>query len=122
MLWFAGWVVVGVGVAFGLVSFPLAWFPAGLLALVLGRDERRMHAAWGCVTGVGVMLLYVAYVQRHGPGEYCHAIGTAKYPGTECGDYLDPRPWLVAGIALALTGVVGFIIRRHRRPHTPVAR
>jgi hypothetical protein len=36
---------IGVGVAFGFVSFPLALFPAGLLALLLGRDKRRMHAA-----------------------------------------------------------------------------
>jgi len=121
LAWFVGWVVVGAGVAFGFLSFPLAWFPAGLLALLLGRDKRRTHAAWGGVTGVGLFLLYVAYVQRHGPGEYCHAIGTARYPGTECGDYMDPRPWLVAGIVLAMTGLVGFIVkgrRRHRQPLT----
>ena len=119
VLWFGGWVVLGVGFAFGFVSFPLAWFPVGLLALLLGRDQRRMQAAWGSVTGVGLLLLYVAYVQRHGPGEYCHAIGTAKYPGTECGDYMDPRPWLFAGIILVVGGVVCFVVQRHRRHRPP---
>jgi hypothetical protein len=122
-LWFGGWIVVGVGAAFGVVSFPLALFPAGLVAWLLSRDQRRMRAAWGSVSGVGLLLLYVAYLQRHGPGEYCHPVGTPKFPGRECGDYLDPRPWLVAGILLAVIGIVGFIVqrcgrvngRRHRR-------
>jgi hypothetical protein len=69
----------------------------------------------------GLLLLYVAYVQRHGTWEYCHAIGTPKYPGTECGDYMDPRPWLVAGIVLALIGIVGFIVQRRRRHRQALA-
>ena len=102
-----------------MVSFPLVLPLAGLIAWLLSRDHRRTQRAWGVLSGVGLVLLFVAYVQRHGPGEYCHPIGTSKFPGTECGDYMDPRPWLVAGIVLVLTGVVGFIVQR-RRHHPPL--
>jgi hypothetical protein len=67
-----------------------------------------------------LLTLFVAYVQRHGPGEYCHSIGTAQYPGTECGDYADPRPILIAGIIFVVAGVVGFVVHRRRlKPHPP---
>ena len=116
---FAGWFVVGVGAAFGALSFPLALPLLGLIAWLLSRNHRGMQSAWGSVSGVGMLLLFVAYVQRHGPGEYCHPIGTSKLPGTECGDYMDPRPWLVGGLVLVLIGVVGFTAQRRRRHHAP---
>ena len=118
-LWFAGWVVVGVGAAFGAVSFPLALPLVGLIAWLLSRKNRALPAAWGSVSGVGLLLLFVAYVQRHGPGQYCHPIGTSQFPGTECGDYMNPLPWLVAGTVLVLIGVVGFIVQRRRGHHPP---
>ena len=118
-LWFGGWAVVGLGVAFGLVSFPLALPFAALVAWLLGRGRRRVEDAWGAITGVGLLLCFTAYVQRHGPGQYCHSIGTRQYPGTECGDYSDPRPLLVAGLVLAAAGVVGFIVHRSaQRPRS----
>ena len=116
---FAGWVVVGVGAAFGAVSFPLALPLVGLIAWLLGRKNRALPGVWGSVSGVGLLLLFVAYVQRHGPGQYCHPIGTSQFPGTECGDYMNPLPWLVAGIVLVIIGVVGFIVRRRRVHHAP---
>ena len=71
------------------------------------------------MSGVGLLLLFVAY-QRHGPGQYCHTIGTSQFPGTECGDYMNPLPWLMAGIVLVLIGVAGFIVQRRRGHHPPL--
>jgi hypothetical protein len=113
-MWFCGWILVGIGAAFGFVSFPLALPVAAVSAWILSRRYRRSDEALGAITGVGLLLLFVAYVQRHGPGEYCHSIGTPRYPGTECGDYADPLPFLVAGLTLVVTGVVSFIVRRRR--------
>jgi hypothetical protein len=58
-----------------------------------------------------------------GPGTHCHAIGTPQYPGTQCDEYLDPRPWLVMGLVLVVAGVVGFVVQRRRaaQPQQPGA-
>jgi hypothetical protein len=115
--WFCGWMLVGIGAAFGFVSFPLALPVAGVITWLLSRRYRRSDEALGAISGVGLLLLFIAYIQRHGPGEYCHSIGTPRYPGTECGDYADPRPLLVAGLILVVAGVFGFIVRRRRLTH-----
>jgi hypothetical protein len=113
-LWFVAWVAVGAGLALGMVSFVPVLPVAAVVAVLLARKQTPAQAWWGALSGAGLLSLYVAYVQRHGPGSYCHSIGTARYPGTECGDYMDPRPWLALGILFALAGVVGFVVHRRR--------
>jgi hypothetical protein len=59
---------------------------------------------------MGLLSLYVAFVQRKGPGTvYWH---TATASGSD--QYLDPRPWLVAGLLLVAMGIFAFL--RWRRP------
>jgi MYXO-CTERM domain-containing protein len=52
--------------------------------------------------------LYVAYVQRRGPGTVSWHTVTAS--GTDA--YIDPRPWPVAGLLLIVVGVAAFLRRR----------
>jgi hypothetical protein len=52
--------------------------------------------------------LYVAYVQRKGPGTVSWHTATAG--GTDT--YMDPRPWLVAGLLLIVIGVAAFLWRK----------
>src|SRR4051794_1529885 len=118
VLSFAGWMLVGVGVALGFLSLPFLLLPVVGLVWLLARRSRSAAGGWGAAAGLGLVLLFVAYVQRHGPGEYCHATGTARYPGTECGDYMDPRPWLVAGLLLTAAGIGGFVVHLRRRTPT----
>ena len=60
--------------------------------------------------GVGAVLLYVAWVQRRGPGTICsHAAGSLQ-----CKQYLSPIPWLVGGAVLVLTGLVAMLVGRGR--------
>jgi len=50
--------------AYGLLVFPFAAAGVVLLA-VLHRLDR---SAWGPLCGIGLPCLYVAYLQRNGPG------------------------------------------------------
>jgi hypothetical protein len=113
-VWFGGWVIVGVGAALGLVSLLLLLPVVAAVAILLSRRASAAQSWWGGISGAGLLLLYVAYVQRHGPGTHCHAIGSRQYPGTQCDEYLDPRPWLVMGVVLVVAGVVGFVRKRRR--------
>ncbi len=107
--WFFAWVAVGVGVALavtalGVFAVPLALVVAVLLIVFHHADR----SAFGVLAGVGLLCIYVAYVQRQGPGTvYWH---TATASGSE--QYLDPRPWLVAGVLLVTFGAGAFMRRR----------
>jgi hypothetical protein len=104
------WALVGAVFAVGL-DIPPVLLAAGGLGLLAGRAGGG-RGAWGFATGAGVPFLYVAYVNRQGPGTVCHAIGTGRYRGSECGEVLDPWPWLVVGLVLIAVGVVGYVVRR----------
>ena len=110
--WFLAWVGVGVGFALGVsvlgvIAVPLALVVTVLLVVLRHADR----SALGILVGVGLLSLSVAYVQRKGPGTvYWH---TSTASGAD--QYLDPRPWLVAGIVLVVVGISGFLWRERRR-------
>jgi hypothetical protein len=64
----------------------------------------------GLISGLGVPLLYVAYVNRAGPGSIC----TAVAGGQECNDEWSPWPWLAVGVILLVLGVAAFVGRQRR--------
>jgi len=110
--WFAVWLVVGGalafsivdGLAFGLLVLPFA-IVAGMLLIARHHFDR---SAWGLLCGAGLLSLYVAYVQRKGPGTVSWHTATASGADT----YMDPRPWLVAGVLLIVVGVAAFLWHR----------
>lgn len=112
--WFAVWLAVGVALAFSAVavlSFGLFVFPFAAAAVVLLIVRHHFdRSAWGLLCGVGLLSLYVAWGQRQGPGTVSWHTATAG--GTDT--YMDPRPWLVAGLLLIVVGVVAFFWRRHK--------
>ena len=59
-------------------------------------------------TGAGALLLYVAWLQREGPGTTCWR--TANASG--CDSHLNPLPWLVVGSVLFVGGIVAYAVRR----------
>ncbi len=107
--WFWAWAIVGVVFALGLdVVFLLPF--AGLLAVIVGLFRgSRGHMA-GMLTGAGLPFLYVAYLNRQGPGTVCWTDGAG---GGGCEDYLNPWPWLAIGVALVAGGIV--LDERNRR-------
>jgi hypothetical protein len=103
--WFCAWAGVGVGLALGISALGLIAVPVAMLAaIVLVVRHHSGRSALGVLVGIGLLSLYVAYVQRDGPGTVDWH--TAAASGSE--QYLDPRPWLAAGLLLIVIGTVAF--------------
>jgi hypothetical protein len=60
------------------------------------------RSAFGLLSGIGILLLYVAYVQRDGPGTTCWHTATAS----GCDQHLNPIPWLIIGLACFIGGFI----------------
>jgi hypothetical protein len=104
--WFASWHVVGVCLA-GVLAAAFAGLlllPVAVAAAVLLARGERVGGIPGAVSGLGLPLVLVAYLNRHGPGEHC----TAVRGGRRCVDELAPLPWLLAGLTLIAAGWIWF--------------
>jgi hypothetical protein len=111
---FAGWMTVGVFVLIALLAgvillaaIALALAAIGLAALLIW-PRGRSTAAFGVLSGAGVVPLYVAWLNRRGPGEICNATLTASH----CVEEWNPWGWLIFGILLVVSGVAGFALSR----------
>jgi hypothetical protein len=113
-VWFTAWLLVGAGYALSLVgvaSIGLLVLPLPLLGTVLlARRQRASSGLPGLISGLAVPLLYVAYLNRAGPGTIC----TTVTGGQECNDEWSPWPWLAVGVILLVLGVATFIGRQRR--------
>ena len=102
--WFWTWALLGCAAALGFVSLGvLVLAPVAVIGGVMASKPAIVRSAFGLLTGVGVLLLYIAWVQRAGPGTTCWHTATAS----GCDEHLNPLPWLLAGIAAFLGGIVG---------------
>ena len=103
---FACWMLVGAAAGLGVLTpFTLGpWLIVGaavvavLLALTLGGGP----ALAGLLSGAGVVPLFVAWLNRAGPGTVCTTAGG----GEDCLDEWSPWPWIVVGAALIVAGAV----------------
>lgn len=89
--WFWAWALVGAASTLALLVLGLLAIPvvAMLLWAAMIRGERG-SSAFGLLTGIGAVLLYVAAVQRGGDQS------------------LDASPWLIAGLLFAAAGVLAY--------------
>jgi hypothetical protein len=109
---FCAWAFLGTVSAFGLLIFgTLAVLPISLGVWLLVTPPSLRRSWFGVMTGVGVTLLYIAYVQRRGPGTTCWQ--TARAAG--CDEHLNPWPWLIAGAALVILGFLAQAGRMRER-------
>jgi uncharacterized membrane protein YhaH (DUF805 family) len=100
--WFWAWAVLGAAVALAALSFgPILAAPILVIVWLMDSRPRIRRSAFGLVTGVGALLLYIAWVQRAGPGTTCWQTQTAS----GCDQHLNPLPWLLAGIVLFVGGI-----------------
>lgn len=118
--WFAAWLIVGAGYALSLLgaaSIGLFVLPLPVLAtILLARRQNASSGLPGLISGLGIPLFYVAYVNRAGPGTICTAISG----GQDCSDEWSPWPWLAAAVILLGLGLAVFIARqRHTARHPP---
>src|SRR5438046_1754362 len=93
--WFWAWAFVGVGFGFGISAIGIFTVPLAVLAVVFMTRRRPVRGAFGMLTGAGAVLLFIAYLQRQGPGTTCSPIDGGR--GIECDGHLNPLPWLVVG-------------------------
>lgn len=106
--WFWIWALVGAALALGAFSLgPLVLLPVLALAAVMLSRSGIRDSALGLVSGIGALCLYIAWVQREGPGTTCWHSGTAS----GCDQHLNPLPWLVVGAALFVGGMVAHALR-----------
>lgn len=101
--WFWVWALVGAAAALLAISSlgPLLAAPALLVAYLMSSRPAIRRSAFGLLSGAGVLLLYVAWAQRAGPGTTCWHTQTAS----GCDQNLNPLPWLLAGIVLFIGGI-----------------
>jgi hypothetical protein len=86
--WFWAWALLGAAAALGSLSLgPLLTIPVLVVGVVIHR-RRGSHGAFGLLSGIGAILLLIAYIQRSG-------------------ESYDPIHWLVAGLVFLTAGVVG---------------
>lgn len=106
------WAMVGAAAAFALVTFPtLGILLILLVAVVVAAKPALRRSVSGALTGAGAISLLVAYMQRRGPGTVCWH--TANAAG--CDQYLNPWPWLGAGVALVLVSLLAQTRRSSHR-------
>jgi len=97
------WALLGSAAGLDSVSLgPLLLVPTALVAVFVWRRPQARRSAFGLLTGAGTLLLYVAWVQRDGPGTTCWHTATAS----GCDQHLNPLPWLVLGLVLVAAGFV----------------
>lgn len=115
--WFAAWAAVGVLLPMTLLgAFTIGVFmlPLAVLgSLALARRPAARRAVVGLVTGFGLPLLWVAYLNRSGPGFVCTSTATSQ----SCDQQWAPWPWLAVGLVAVAAGVLAFARAqaRHRR-------
>ena len=103
VLSFVAWMLTGTAGALGLVSLgPILLGPAVILGgVLLSRATARQWRS-GLPAGAGLVFLYVADRQRHGPGTRCWHTAAAS----GCDQSLNPFPWLVLAVLLLAWALV----------------
>src|SRR2546430_2296091 len=117
---FSAWLVIGAAYAVSLLAMltvgPFIAPVALVLTVLLWRKRRAARELLGLVSGLALPLLYVAYLNRNGPGNVCT---TGREGSQSCIDEWSPWPWLAAGILLLLAGAGAFVAAR-RAARSPV--
>ncbi len=113
------WFPIGGAYVFGLLGAAsigvLILSPAIVATAVLAGRTGATQGIPGLVAGFGVAPLFVAYLNRDGPGDVC----TITAQSTACGQEWSPWPWLIAAVVLLTAGFGWFIARRRTaRRHT----
>lgn len=106
---FGLWCVVGTGLCLGVISILTIGFAVLFVTLVAcGFLLWRVGfgpALTGIVAGAAAPVLYVAWLNRDGPGSHCTVTATSK----ACADEWSPWPFVVVAAAMLVAGVVSFL-------------
>jgi MYXO-CTERM domain-containing protein len=114
--YFLAWLAVGAGFCLSLatvLTIGVFVLPATIVALIvlLSRPGSRNSSAAGAISGLGLVPLYVAFLNRSGPGTVCSSTAGG---GQECTDQWSPWPFLAIGLLLVAAGLGLFLALRRR--------
>lgn len=101
-VWFWAWAAVGAVAMLSLDLGPLAALPALALGKLVATSGESRRSVAGVLTGAGLPLLWIAYVQRQGPGTTCWRTASAE----GCDQHRGPLPWLIVGVIFVLAGLI----------------
>ena len=111
------WAATGALVSLGVVSLLTIgiFLLAGAALLVVAGCSlaaTRNGGHVGALAGASVAPLYIAWLNRHGPGTFCEPLGV---DGTHCGEQWSPWPFLAVGLALLAVAVTVAVRSRRER-------
>ncbi|MDZ5619539.1 hypothetical protein [Nocardioides bizhenqiangii] len=113
-LWaYPWWLVVGALVSFGFLAGFTIGIPFLLLGLALAGagvalPVTRNRGVSALPAGIGLPLLYIAWLNRDGPGTIC----TSSAHSTSCEEQWNPWPWVAAAVVLVLVSVATALLVR----------
>ncbi len=115
------WGVVGAAGSFGVIALLTVGIfvligVAFLMAVGLAVPGLRERGWSGLVVGVAAAPLFLAWLNREGPGEVCRVYGST----TECAQRWSPWPFLLVALALVAAGLI--LARIELRSHRPLHR
>ncbi|MEW2050924.1 hypothetical protein [Streptomyces sp. NPDC005476] len=115
--WFLGWLAVGGLAGVGLAAILTVGIALVLVAavgagLLLWQGPRNATA--GLVAGPALPLLYIAYLNRSGPGNVCHTVTG----GQTCIEEYPPIPFLFGGVIFLAAGFLIFTTLNRRNKGT----
>lgn len=116
---FFAWPLVGAALAVSVLGamtiglFVLPFATAGLLALLRWGGNRK--SSIGLISGVGLPFLYIALLNRGGPGMVCSSY---KNGGQACTEEYSPWPFILIGAVLVAVGVILFVRSRTEQGRT----
>jgi hypothetical protein len=111
---FCGWGVAGLGMCLGVLSLltigPFVLLFTLILCGVLLFKPGPGSAMAGVICGAAAPLLWVAWLNRDGPGTVCTTSATAS----SCTDEWTPWPFVVLALMLVVAGMLVFARLRRR--------
>jgi hypothetical protein len=117
VLSFALWLLVGGLYGLGMITI----FSIGSVVLIvamvstirLARTDFPKNCLFGLLSGFGLPLLYMAFINRNGPGTECYTSGGVY----TCTGESSPWPWFVLGLSMILVGFAASITfsKRYRK-------
>ncbi len=103
------WCFAGAGLCVGVLAILTIGFAVLFVTLVVcGVLLWRVGvgpALTGIISGAAAPLLYVAWLNRDGPGSHCTVTATSS----SCTDEWTPWPFVVVAVAMVVAGVVSFV-------------
>jgi hypothetical protein len=111
------WLAVGALLVFGFLAQLTIGAPFFLLGVVLAvvgalRRATRSFAVSALPAGLALPLLYVAWLNRDGPGTVCT---TTTFSQT-CEEQWDPWPWVIAAVLMVAVSVGLTVLTRVLMP------